>query len=117
MVGHSELREERPEEDHVGVITAPRVEEGDVLEDTVMHLVQDEQTVAELHQLELAPDEYYNLLREARSVWWPKADPLLLDHLMSVLIAFDTATGRWKHPAAQNFCELFLELIELNFDA
>eukprot|EP00973_Karenia_brevis_P074204 10311506-Karenia_brevis.AAC.1 len=25
--------------------------------------------------------------------WWPKADPLLLEHMMPVLIAFDTATA------------------------
>ena len=58
-----------------------------------MHLVQDEQTIAEIHELVLPPDEYYDELRRLWSKWWPKADPLLLDHMISVLVAFDTATA------------------------
>ena len=57
-----------------------------------MHLVQDEQTINELHSYVMPPDEYYDELAKKWAVWWPKADPALLEHLMSVLIAFDTAT-------------------------
>ena len=39
------------------------------------------------------PDEYSEKLADIWVEWWPKADLKLLDHLMSVLIAFDTATA------------------------
>ena len=58
-----------------------------------MHLVQDEETIAELHQCVLPPDEYYDALKELWKCWWPEADPALLEHMMSVCIAFDTATA------------------------
>ena len=67
-------------------------EEKGPAEDSVMHLVQDDETIAELHHEALPPDEYYEALEKLWKKWWPGADPLLLEHMMSVLIAFDTAT-------------------------
>ena len=57
-----------------------------------MHLVQDEEVIAELLHCAVPPDEYYEKLAELWKEWWPKADPEVLTHMMSVLIAFDTAT-------------------------
>merc|ERR1712138_147008 len=48
---------------------------------------------AELHQCVVPPDEYYDELAKLWEQWWPEADPDLLEHMMSVLIAFDTATA------------------------
>ena len=42
--------------------------------------------------LSLPPDEYYEALAVLWAEWWPDADPYLLEHMMSVCIAFDTAT-------------------------
>ena len=61
--------------------------------DTVLHLVQDEETIAEIHNLVLPPDEYYGELAKLWEQWWPDADPALLEHMLSVCIAFDTATA------------------------
>ena len=57
-----------------------------------MHLVQDEEVIAELLHCAVPPDEYYEKLAALWKEWWPKADPEVMDHMMSVLIAFDTAT-------------------------
>ena len=45
------------DEERVTVVTPPPPE--DFQGDRVMHLVQDEETVAEIHHCELPPDEYY----------------------------------------------------------
>ena len=55
--------------------------------------MQDEETIAELHQCVLPPDEYYEELAGIWVSWWPNANPKLLEHMMSVCIAFDTATA------------------------
>ena len=57
-----------------------------------MHLIRDDQFISELHAYTMPPDHYYDRLAELWSEWWPEADPELLEHMMSVLIAFDTAT-------------------------
>ena len=61
--------------------------------DHVYHLIQDEETVAEIHQVVLPPDEYYEELAKIWDSWWPESDPQLREHMMAVLIAFDTATA------------------------
>jgi hypothetical protein len=69
-------------EDRITVVTQPELECRDdvaATEEHVMHLVQDEETVAELHHCVLPPDEYYEELAEKWKVWWPKANPLLLE--------------------------------------
>ena len=40
----------------------------------------------------LPPDEYYDELVKLRAEWSPNAGPMLLEHMMSVCITFDTAT-------------------------
>ena len=60
---------------------------------SICHLVQDESVIDEIHQTLLPPDEYYDRLAELWSEWWPKSNPALREHMMSVLIAFDTATA------------------------
>ena len=61
--------------------------------DTCYHLIQDEAVISDLQQNVLPPDEYYEELAGLWKKWWPKCDPALLIHMMSVLIAFDTATA------------------------
>jgi hypothetical protein len=80
-------------DERVSVISAPEVREGNETEDQTLHLVQDEETIAELHQCVLPPDEYYEKLAEHWKRWWPKTNPKLLEHMMSLCIAFDTATA------------------------
>ena len=62
-------------------------------EEKFLHLVQDEETIAELHQCVLSPNHDYEELAVKWKEWWLDANPLLLDHMMSVCIAFDTATA------------------------
>lgn len=63
------------------------------LGDSVPHLVQDEDTIAELHECALPLDEYYDELVKLWWQWWPETDPKLMEHMISVCIAFDTATA------------------------
>ena len=81
-------------EERVTVISPPGLGE-DVGEDEerILHLVQDEETVTELLQCTVPPDAYYDKLGELFTSWWPKANPALLTHMLSLLIAFDTATA------------------------
>jgi hypothetical protein len=59
----------------------------------IYHLAQDRPVIEKILEEELPPDEYY----EALSLWmareFPKADPALLEHLVPVVAAFDTATS------------------------
>ena len=75
------IHEPDPGEERVTVVTVP--DPNETAEERVMHLVQDEETIAELQQLVLPPDEYYEELAKLWKEWWPRADPLLLDHMMS----------------------------------
>ena len=50
-------------EERVTVVSRPEPEGGQ-LEDQILHLVQDEETIAELHQCVLPPDDYYEKLGE-----------------------------------------------------
>ena len=59
----------------------------------VLHLVQDEDVVNQIQTQVLPPGEYYEVLADLWLDWWPEADKDLLEHMMSVLIAFDTATA------------------------
>ena len=61
--------------------------------DQVLHLVQDEEVIAELHRCVLPPYLYHDQLAVLWRNWWPDANPKLLEHMMSVCIAFDTATA------------------------
>ena len=56
-------------------------------QDACYHLVQDATVISDLQQNVLPPDEYYEDLAALWTEWWPKANPALLVHMMSVLIA------------------------------
>ena len=87
-------RSDVDEDERVTVVTEPPVMEvEDENKEFVLHLVQDEPTIAELNHCVTPPDEYYDELRVLFGKWWPKADPKLLDHMISVCMAFDTATA------------------------
>jgi len=89
-------------------------------EESVFHLVQEEETIAELHHCTIPPDEYYEKLSVLWKEWWPKCNPALLIHMMSVLIAFDTATafamslGIAKFDLAQEEAKLVGEIVGKN---
>ena len=70
----------------ITVATLPVGDVGD--QDSVMHLIQDEETIADIHHCVLPPDEYYAELRKQWEVWWPRTTFGLLDHMISLLIAF-----------------------------
>ena len=83
----------------------------------IYHLVQDRPVIEKILEEELPPDEYY----EALSLWmaeeFPKADPALLEHLVPVVAAFDTATsfalsfGIAKFQLAQEKVKLVGEIV------
>ena len=77
--------------ERVTVVTEPAPQDDDK-GDYVMHLVQDEATIAELLDCEVPPPEYYDRMLEKWRKWWPKTDPFLLEHMISVMEMFDTAT-------------------------
>ena len=89
--------------ERITVVSAPDVyEDVNDEQDRVLHLVQDEETIAELLYCVVPPDEYYEALALLWRKWWPKAHQNVLEHMMSVLIAFDTAT---------TFCDEFWDCL------
>ena len=48
---------------------------------------------SEIHAEILPPDEYYDRLKHMLAKDFPKADPDLVDHVVSLACAFDTATA------------------------
>ena len=59
----------------------------------IFHLVQDEDLIARVHQEELPPDEYYDELRGILAAAHPNASPGLVEHVVALSAAFDTAAG------------------------
>ena len=59
----------------------------------VYHLVQDRPVTEQILEEDLPPDEYYDELGHWLSATFPKADPDLLEHIVPVVAAFDTATA------------------------
>ena len=80
---------EREASDAVGrvVESPPRSEE------EISHLVQDDDLIARIHLEELPPDEYYDDLGAVLAKSFPGADPALVEHIVPLVAAFDTATG------------------------
>ena len=60
--------------------------DADTTSDQVLHLVQDEETIAELLHCAIPPDEYYEKLAVLWRKWWPAADRKVLEHMMSCLL-------------------------------
>jgi hypothetical protein len=90
------------------------------LGERIFHLVQEEDLINYIHACEMPPDEYYDELKRLWTKWWPGVEADLLDHLMSVLIAFDTATcfamsfGVAKFALAQVEAKLVGEIVGRN---
>ena len=61
--------------------------------DEIRHLIQDEATVARIHEEELPPECYYDELRVKLGDLFPGARDKVLDHAVALVSAFDTATG------------------------
>ena len=103
-------------DERITVVTPPE-EVYDDGEERIMHLVQDEEMVADIHQCVLPPDEYYEAMRKLWDEWWPECNPALKDHMLSVMIAFDTATafamsfGIAKFALAQEEAKLVGEIV------
>ena len=69
-------------EDRITAVSQPNT-----LEDMgycILHLVQDQPTIAELHECVLPPDAYYVELGKLWAILWPNANPDLREHMMSV---------------------------------
>ena len=62
-------------------------------DEEIDHLIQDDDLIAKIHSEELPPDEYYDKLGPALSSKFPGADPLLVEHVVALTAAFDTATS------------------------
>ena len=85
--------------DRVATINADPVAAPVVHGDSVYHLVQDREIIEEIFSKELPPDAYYNELHQYLLKEFPKADVSLIEHLVPLVGAFDTATA-----FALNFC-------------
>ena len=73
--------------DSVGTAEGPEGAE------SIFHLVQDEDLVARIHQEELPPDEYYDELKGVLTVTHPQVSAGLVEHVVALATAFDTAAG------------------------
>ena len=85
--------------------------------DKVFHLVQDEPLIARIHNEELPPDSYYEELAPYLQRKFPKADPDLVEHVVALAAAFDTASafalslGIKKFQFAQKAVKLVGEIV------
>ena len=61
------------------------------IKESIAHLVQDDNLVSRIHDEELPPDEHYDELVGALKHRFPKADPELVEHVVALAAAFDTA--------------------------
>ena len=88
-----------------------------IIKESISHLVQDDSLVAHIHDEELPPDEYYDELLGALQKRFPEADAELIEHVVALAAAFDTATsfalsfGIAKFQLAQTEVKLVGELV------
>ena len=61
--------------------------------DSLNHLVQDDDLIMRIHAEELPPDEYYDALAPVLAEKFKGATPKLLEHIVALVAAFDTATS------------------------
>ena len=59
----------------------------------VRHLVQDEDLIAKIHNEELPPDSYYQMLGEALVKKFPTSTAGAREHVVALCAAFDTAAA------------------------
>ena len=85
--------------------------------DSVRHLVQEEDEILHIHNEELPPDEYYEELEKVLLAKYPGATPSLVEHVVALIGAFDTAAvfcvffGIAKFQLAQTVVKLVGELV------
>ena len=63
------------------------------VQEGMMHLVQNRREVAEILELEIPPESYYEELHMILAAKFEGADPDLVEHAVSLTHAFDTATA------------------------
>ena len=61
--------------------------------DSLCHIVQDEAVCSQIHAEVLPPEEYYDRLGVVLMAQFPGADLDLIDHVVSLAAAFDTAAA------------------------
>ena len=61
--------------------------------DSLCHIVQDEAVCSKVHAEVLPPEAYYDRLGTILMERFPQADPHLVDHVVSLAAAFDTAAA------------------------
>ena len=76
-------------EDSSGAASATTAEYSDKL----YHLVQEEPLIASIHDEEIPPDEYYEMLTPILREMFPECRPEFIDHVVSCCWAFDTAAA------------------------
>ena len=63
------------------------------LQENLFHLVQQDDEILKIHSEELPPDEYYDKLGVVLVNHFPGVDPALVEHVVALVAAFDTAAG------------------------
>ena len=72
-------------------ISSPAEESYKAARDSLCHIVQDEETCTRIHAEVLPPPEYYDRLTVILMDRFPEADVDLVEHVVSLAAAFDTA--------------------------
>ena len=67
--------------DNITTIEPTIVREDPEEGETIIHLVQDEDVVNDLHDCAVPPDEYYDELFKKWQEWWPNCSEGLLEHI------------------------------------
>ena len=87
------------------------------IQENLFHLVQQDDEILKIHSEELPPDEYYDELRVVLSERFKGADPALVEHVVALVAAFDTAAafgisfGVAKFQIAQTEVKLVGEIV------
>ena len=88
-----------------------------VAKEGVYHLVQNRSEIARMQAVEIPPEEYYNQLGPLLLARFPGVDPDLVEHVVLLVEAFDTATvfalsfGIAKFQLAQSRVKLVGEIV------
>ena len=63
------------------------------LQENLFHLVQQDDEILKIHSEELPPDEYYDRLRAVLAKHFSGVNPALVEHVVALVAAFDTAAA------------------------
>ena len=80
-------------EDETIMINTPMARPVMFARDSLCHIVQDEGLCSHIFSYVLPPEEYYEELTAVLLKKFPKADPALVDHVVSLAAAFDTSAA------------------------